>query len=265
MDVISNMEFSSRTGWKPIQSGIQLSTSVVLNLYDRLVVNGNYKFLMTGRLTQDCVENLFSSIRGRGDSHPSPMLFRHNLRLISLSQFMNISANSSYDSDDSAYFLDFLKHSKTEIAADDEQAFVEEASSVSDLNVCEQNVLYLLAGWSVAKEKARIADCNECLNAVSDKPGSCSDMAELLCIKSYGGSSCPSATVLAAIQVAETVLEKTRKTLLVAVTLKIFFVVSFVNVLHVMASHNAIMLWTTLLLAISDCAFTFMVRPLAVM
>jgi hypothetical protein len=211
MDVISSMEFSGRTGWKPIQSGIQLSTSVVLNLYDRLVVNGNYKFLMTGRLTQDCVENLFSSIRGRGDSHPSPVLFRHNLRLISLSQFMNISANSSYDSDDSAYFLDFLKHNKTEIAADDEQAFVEEASSVNDLNVCEQNVLYLLAGWSVAKEKARIADCNECFNAVSDKPGSCSDMAELLCIKSYGGLSCPSAAVLAAIQVAETVFRENQE------------------------------------------------------
>jgi hypothetical protein len=126
MDVVSNMEFSGHTGWKPIQSGIHLSTSVVLNLYDRLVVNGNYKFLMTGRLTQDCVDNLFSSIRG-----PSPVLFCHNLRLISLSRFMNISANSSYDSDDSAYFLDFLKHNKTEISADKRTALKKHHQSMT--------------------------------------------------------------------------------------------------------------------------------------
>jgi hypothetical protein len=88
---------------------------------------------MTGRLTQDCVENLFSFIVVAAIRiHHKTVLFRHNLRLISLSQLMNVSANSSYDSDDSAYWLDFLKHKKTEITADDEQALIEEASSVND-------------------------------------------------------------------------------------------------------------------------------------
>ena len=40
--------YLGRDGWKPIQVGIQLSTSTVLNLFDDLVVNGNYQYLMTG-------------------------------------------------------------------------------------------------------------------------------------------------------------------------------------------------------------------------
>jgi hypothetical protein len=101
-------------------------------------------------------------------------------------------------------------------------------------------VFYLLAGWFVAKEKARVADCNECLTAVSDKPGSRSDMAELLCIKSYGGLSCPSAAALAAIQVAETVYRENQENIVSCSNVENFFVVNFANVLPMMASHNAI-------------------------
>jgi len=83
LDVIREVKFSGKACWKPIQSGIQLSTKTVLDLYSDLVTNGCYNFLMTGRLTQDCVENLFSCVRGHGDAHKSPVHFRHNLRLIS--------------------------------------------------------------------------------------------------------------------------------------------------------------------------------------
>ena len=45
---------------------------------------------MTGRLTQDCVENLFSCIRGKGDAHPSPVHFRHNLKILNCSTMLRI-------------------------------------------------------------------------------------------------------------------------------------------------------------------------------
>ena len=128
LTVIRDVKFTGREGWKPIQMGIQLSTTTILDLHRNLVCNGTYNFLMSGRLTQDCVENLFSCIRGRGDSHPSPVLFRHNLRVISLSQYMHIAPSSSYDVDDSVYFLDFLKTRpvSSATAIDDDAAFVDQ-------------------------------------------------------------------------------------------------------------------------------------------
>jgi len=108
---------------------------------------------MTGRLTQDCVENLFSCVRGRSDAHPSPVHFRHNLRLISLSQYMRISSSSSYDQDDSEYFLDFLKRkpmfgSDADRQVDDDVDFVEQTAVTQDfeLDRCDSAVCYLLAG-----------------------------------------------------------------------------------------------------------------------
>ena len=63
-------------------------------------MQGPYKYLMTGRLIQDCVENLFSQIQSKGDSHPSPVHLRYNLRLISLSQHMHVSRDASCEADD---------------------------------------------------------------------------------------------------------------------------------------------------------------------
>jgi len=63
LDVIRAVKFSGKACWKPIQSGIQLSTQTVLDLYCYLVTNGSYNFLMTGRLTQDCVDNLFTVLQ----------------------------------------------------------------------------------------------------------------------------------------------------------------------------------------------------------
>jgi len=95
LDVIRSVRFTLRDLWKPIQTGIQLSTSTVLDLYNDLVCQGGYKFLVTGRLMQDCGENLFSCICGKGDSHPTPVYFRHSLKIVSLSQYMKITPSSS--------------------------------------------------------------------------------------------------------------------------------------------------------------------------
>ena len=202
LDVIRNVRFTGRDSWKPIQTGIQLSTVTVLDLFNDLVCQGNYKFLITGRLTQDCVENFFSCIRGKGDSHPSPVHFRQNLRVVSLSQFMQITPLSSYDIDDSVYFLDFLKTKpvRTVQDVDDEFVFVDEHVSLlhTNLDILDTNVCYLLAGWTVHKQKARIA-------VICGSPCDAPAEAQLMMIKTYGGLSYPSELVYKAVQVAESV------------------------------------------------------------
>jgi len=73
---------------------------------------------------------------------------------------MKITPSSSYDVDDSIYFLDFLKTKPVSTVqdVDEEHVFFEENASVlhSNLDVCDVNVCYLLAGWAVHKQKTRI-------------------------------------------------------------------------------------------------------------
>ena len=169
---------------------------------------------MTGRLTQDCVENLFSCIRGKGDAHPSPVHFRHNLRMVSLSQYMQIVPSSSYDVDDSTYFLDFLKNhprKQSTLSSDEDMLFLEErvfpnhTTSSLMMNVCESNVLYLLAGWSVFKEKTKISGCADCLDAICSDSNELPFDAKLHEFKTYGGLTKPSELVHKIIVDAENV------------------------------------------------------------
>jgi len=178
-DLFHNLHFGGRDGWKPIQTRVRLSISTILGLYNDLVVDGKYKYLMTGRLTQNCVENLFSQIRSRGDSHPKPVHLRHCIRLISLSQYMHVSSASSYEHDSDTYFLDFLKSSaqkSNDVTDDDEETLVaEDCCALLPMTALEGDVLYTLAGWSVFKESSKV-QCSVCLTAIfgdkADAPSS---------------------------------------------------------------------------------------------
>ena len=84
-----------------VAEGTILSTNTVIALHQELVKNGDYTLLLTCRLTHDCLENLFSQIRGLGDSHPSVVRFRLCLKHISISQLLNVPKSSSHDVDKS--------------------------------------------------------------------------------------------------------------------------------------------------------------------
>ena len=53
-----------RTAKLPWEHGMLCSIKATKALYQDLVVNGPFEFLMTAKLNQDCLENLFSRIRG---------------------------------------------------------------------------------------------------------------------------------------------------------------------------------------------------------
>ena len=74
------MKISS--SWKPVQSGLRLSTTSILSLYQRLVVKEELKFLMSVRFSQDALENVFSQIRAKEVTHSKPVQLRLALRLI---------------------------------------------------------------------------------------------------------------------------------------------------------------------------------------
>lgn len=196
-----------KMSWKPIQTGLLMATKSLLDMHAEFVETRYYRYLMTSRLTQDALENLFSQIRGRGDSHPSPVKFRHNLRLITISQFTKTPRKTSYECDDSAQFVAPLLRAKAR--QDDSHHADELVETNEDLNdmccdvsgmfdTCEENALTYLAGWIAFKLKSKVscAECSEWLTRNKSHSDDDDDDAhsvesaalQLTLIKSFGGS-----------------------------------------------------------------------------
>ena len=190
---------------KPWQKGMMLSTNTVIALHQELVKDGDYTFLLTCRLTQDCLENLFSQIRGLGDSHPSAVRFRLCLKHISISQLLNVPKSSSYDVDNLPNLVDFIKRTP----ADKSSTFVQDSMTVQHAvgvrSNYEEQSLYYLTGWVAHKylQQAKPA-CPECEELLTVKTPIL-PAADFTIMKSYGGLRHPSEPLFRLITKAEDV------------------------------------------------------------
>ena len=152
--------------WKPVQSGILLATTSVLQIADNLL--SSHSFLLTGRLSQDCLENLFSSVRYR-NPNPTPREFRYALKTITIAQFLTISASSNYDKDDRQYIAEFLDTScSSEVSDQADDVLLSLLDSEEQLSQDEANSLYYLAGYTLQSVKKQGQTCEECFSAAKD-------------------------------------------------------------------------------------------------
>ncbi|KAF2891607.1 hypothetical protein ILUMI_14566 [Ignelater luminosus] len=83
-------DFEEKGYWKPIQTGIILSTQTILDLQDYFLNKRNYKFLYTSRLSQDCLENMFGQIRSKQDI-PDALQFRILLKNLCIVQYLEVN------------------------------------------------------------------------------------------------------------------------------------------------------------------------------
>ena len=60
------LKINNKTGNLPCLDGWKMAIPCLIQLWEDLEDNHDLGFLQTGRLNQDCLENLFSIIRGKG-------------------------------------------------------------------------------------------------------------------------------------------------------------------------------------------------------
>ena len=86
----------------PCLKGWRLSINSLLGLWDDLNKNHKVKFLLTSRLNQDCVENLFSMIRGNSGhvDRPTAKQFRSFFRQALIQSIFTFSSESKNCIDD---------------------------------------------------------------------------------------------------------------------------------------------------------------------
>lgn len=152
--------------FKPVQSGIMITTTSIIELTKYLIIERKYSYVLSGRFTQDCLENIFSSIRIR---HPIPnaLQFKHNLKLLAISKYLHTPHTSNYDKDDGDIIGDFLNTPKKEKV--ENNVVVPEPNNNVQLDNIELNLLYNIAGYIIASIIKRTRICSECLNSAGSK------------------------------------------------------------------------------------------------
>ena len=68
----------------PCINGWKVTINALLGLWHHLKTKENFQFILTARLNQDCVENLFSIIRGKGGfrDNPDPQEFKDAFKYV---------------------------------------------------------------------------------------------------------------------------------------------------------------------------------------
>ena len=170
--------------WKPVQAGIILSTKSVLNLCDDLL-GEKLDFLLTGRLTQDCVENPFSVVRSRKPI-PSAREFKYALKLICVAQYLKPVRGSNYEQDDREFLGDLLPDEIVPPAVEPDLDDTDITITIDELlNPNEEQSLYYLAGYCVQSLKKLSQLCDKCLRPLKHVGDDAHPQSALLQLKNF--------------------------------------------------------------------------------
>jgi len=185
--------------FKPVQRGIIISTTSIINLTEYLIKERNFKFILTSRFTQDCVENLFSQIR-RKNVIPDPLQFTNKLKLISIAMYMKHVRNSNYESDNREYLSGFLEYLSTKKLKRRESIMQDNTSNRNEIldynnynyirmTTLDLNALYNIAGYILRSIMKTCTICNNCLKSVATKSVLKYSFSKFVQFKSYTTNS----------------------------------------------------------------------------
>ena len=221
----------------PCLQGWQISINALLMLWEVLRVQHGFEFLLTNRLNQDCIENLFSLIRAKGAQRDNPDAgqFRAAFRQVMVDNVMVPSKSANCEADVDS-FICSLKHVKEAPST----STVTEHVSIMDqvpvsvkaiLSVCtspdeecvqglsnqENNVLAYIAGYIVRKVKGKV--CAVCCDKITGELDSNPNL-DFLKSKTYGYLSTPSKLLLGVVQLLELEYRKAITSVIYKVGLK---------------------------------------------
>lgn len=111
MELFRDIKIGDQSKFKPVQSGVMITTTSIIELTQYLIDERKYSFVLTGRFTQDCLENLFSCIRTKNPV-PNSLQFKQNLKLTAISQYLKSTRTSNYETDDGQLIGDILNQPK---------------------------------------------------------------------------------------------------------------------------------------------------------
>lgn len=164
--IFLNMEIVGKNGkisWKPIQTGLVMTTMSILDLQECLLNEEGLEFILCSRFSQDALENLFSLVRSKSPT-PNSREFKFYLRAIALAQFMTEKKNSNYQHDEGEFLADFLdvrKLSKSQPTTT-LLLFDDVLTTMSPLHQTESDILEYVSGWVIERVFKLCKSCEGC-------------------------------------------------------------------------------------------------------
>lgn len=164
VELIRNINIGYKKTFKPVQKGIMITTTSIIELTNYLLNKRGYKYVLGSRFSQDCIENLFSLIRAKNPT-PNALQFQQNLKLIIISQYFKSLDTSNYEKDEGEV-IDVLNTSPKKESVETEQTITLTPKNNIIINDIELNILYNTAGYIITSIIKCNKICVHCLQSV---------------------------------------------------------------------------------------------------
>ena len=157
----------------PCLEGWKLTITSLLCLWKELKSQYDLAFLLTNRLNQDCLENFFSIIRGRGGhrDNPNAVQFKADYRSIAVDTMFSSSMSSNCQEDMDGFLLQLSNVTEitpspaARLPPNELPSNVTDLLTVSraspELNLSEENIIVYLAGYLIRKTLKKFP-CHKC-------------------------------------------------------------------------------------------------------
>nr|XP_037289104.1 LOW QUALITY PROTEIN: uncharacterized protein LOC119182074 [Rhipicephalus microplus] len=175
----TRMNMAATAHWKPSQAGLLVSMTVVLRLSEELLARRGYLYLLTARLIQDCLENIFFSCE--------------------IKEASSKCVASSYNIDHSSHLADLLDPSLKKLEEDPiQQAEELENLFVIGLTEAECDIVAYIGGFLLRSVLKFIPNCKSCKAVLTDSAfGKYSSLIQLKeYVKNVGNLIQPSMSVM---------------------------------------------------------------------
>lgn len=83
IDLFKDIRVGNEGYFKLVQKGMIITTTSILELTNYLLEEKGFEFVLTGRMTQDCAENLFFVVRSKNPV-PNALQFKNYLKFLFL-------------------------------------------------------------------------------------------------------------------------------------------------------------------------------------
>lgn len=192
--MFQDMKVGDKFTFKPVQRGIMLTTKSYIELTMYLMEEKGYTYVLGGRLTTDCAENVFSAARIHHQIL-NALQFKRNIRAIGISQYLRPVGSSltSYEQDDRPMLnidLDALRRS-AKMRRKEYQLDLPPIPDLSNADVkfglLEPYDLYHCAGYIMSRidKFCKKDKCQVCMKSAGSKDFSPSKYSKLTELKRF--------------------------------------------------------------------------------
>lgn len=170
-----NMKGIGKKALYVFQKFILISITSLKMLYGILkqMFPKQFSFILTHRLNQDLLENLFSQLRCRGgnDDHPSPLNSIYRLRMIILGKNTGVVKTnmSTIDASDDEFLLSQIfkeveiepNFDVVQISDEESDSSIASSQSIVKMSASEEDGFEYLLGWLARKFRTKYPDLGE--------------------------------------------------------------------------------------------------------